>query len=112
MASASQFVEGSSVDWRGLATALVGGFATLYVYLVIDVVETVGGWITSVPERLAGYFGDLWAGYFSIPSRTMGAAFDAAGSFWGGLGPIGYVGSLLTAFLAVVIVSEVIRRYV
>lgn len=112
MSSAEDLTDGNSVDWSGVATAVVGTWATAMFLFAIDVVGRVGSAVEWVLTGAVGYYALVVEGLLGIPGSVLGTAWDSAAAFVGTLGVFGLPVSVLITFSAMWVLYVTLETFV
>lgn len=104
---AGRYVDGGSVDWRGLGAALVGGMATVYVVYVLEAASMVGAWLGSLPARAGRWYGAYIRAVFEgLGAGTIETAWSTATAFYAPLGPFAFVVVLVQVWIVMYLLTR------
>lgn len=106
MISASDFVSGTSVRWRALATTITGGFFLLVTLGVTSIVQAITGAYVMLFGGVSGFVTDVVDSIASVPVDVAGAAWRSATAFVIGFGSISPLLAMLIGLVAVYVIME------
>ena len=107
---AGEFIDGGSVDWRGLVGTIFGTVVTLMTIWLVELIDLFGRFITAPTSIFFSGLETLIASVFSAATDPVATAAASTESFLGSLGAAAFpVSVAISAGLILILIWGVSR---
>lgn len=110
--TASQFIDGTDIDWTGLFKTIGGGVFLAFIAGSINTVVAVVRELTNALGDATGFVVAVIERVFGIPVSMWTTAWDQAAAFVAGWGLFGYVVALVIVLATGLIIARVVSYVV